>query len=71
MGTTHILGSAAHFKMSSCSNEALFWVVGAVTPKLDGWVQQIPGTTTEISVQKSGLLGTAKILHRTLRLPGL
>ncbi|TWW59227.1 hypothetical protein D4764_06G0007570 [Takifugu flavidus] len=45
--------------------------LGAVAPKLSRWLQQIPGTTSEISVQKSAVLGTAKILHRTLRLPGL
>ena len=45
--------------------------VGAVTPTLDWWIQQIPGTTSEISVQKNTLLGTAKILHRTLRPPDL
>ena len=45
--------------------------LGAVTPKLDAWLQEIPGTTSEISVQKSALLGTAKILRRTLKLPGL
>ena len=44
---------------------------GAVTPKLEEWLQQIPGTTSELSVQKSAVLGTAKILHRTLKLPGL
>ncbi|KAK1805761.1 hypothetical protein P4O66_001939 [Electrophorus voltai] len=33
-------------------------------------LQQIPGTTSEISVQKSAVLGTAKNLHRTLKLPG-
>ena len=43
----------------------------AVTPKLEEWLQQISGTTTEVSVQKSAVLGTAKILHRTLKLPGL
>ena len=41
--------------------------LGAVTPKLEWWLQQIPGTTTEISVQKSTLLGTAKILGQALR----
>ncbi len=49
-------------------------VVGAlraVTPKLGEWLQQIPGTTSEASVQKSAVLGTAKILRRTLKLPGL
>ena len=45
--------------------------LGAVTPKLGEWLQQIPGRTSEISVQKSALLGTAKILRRTLKLPGL
>ncbi|XP_068190807.1 uncharacterized protein [Antennarius striatus] len=45
--------------------------LGAVTPKLEEWLQQIPGTTSEASVQKSAVLGTAKILRRTLRLPGL
>ena len=45
--------------------------LGAVTPKLEEWLQQIPGTTSELSVQKSAVLGTAKILCRTLKLPGL
>ncbi|KAL3984303.1 histone H2B [Sarotherodon galilaeus] len=41
-------------------------------PRLNSeWLQQIPGTTSEISVQKSAVLGTAKILRRTLKLPGL
>ncbi len=34
---------------------------GAVTPKLVEWLEQIPGTTSKISVQKSTVLGTAKI----------
>ncbi|KAL4006508.1 quercetin 2,3-dioxygenase [Sarotherodon galilaeus] len=34
-------------------------------------LQQIPGTTSEISVQKSAVLGTAKTLRRTPKLPGL
>ena len=46
-------------------------VIGAVTPKLEEWLQQIPGTKSELSVQKSVVLGTAKILRRTLKLPGL
>ncbi|KAK7925436.1 hypothetical protein WMY93_007746 [Mugilogobius chulae] len=45
--------------------------LGAVTPKLDEWLQHIPGTTADISVQKSAVLGTARILRRTLKLPGL
>ena len=32
--------------------------LGAVTPKLGEWLQQIPGITSEISVQKSAILGT-------------
>ena len=40
-------------------------------PKLEEWLQDIPGTTSELSVQKSAVLGTAKILRRTLKLPGL
>lgn len=43
----------------------------AVTPKLKQWHQQIPGTKAELSMQKSTVRGTAKILHRTLKLPGL
>ncbi|KAF7645372.1 hypothetical protein LDENG_00205860, partial [Lucifuga dentata] len=35
----------------------------AVTPKLGEWLQEIPGTTSEVSVQKSAVLGTAKILQ--------
>ena len=45
--------------------------LGAVTPKLEEWLQQIPGTTSELSVQKSAVLKTAKILRRTLKLPDL
>ena len=45
--------------------------LGAVTPKLEEWLQQIPGTTSELSVQRSAGLGTAKILRKTLKLPGL
>ena len=44
------------------------WVV---TPKLKEWLQQIQGTTSEICVQKSVVLGTAKILRRILKLPRL
>ena len=43
----------------------------AVTPKLEEWLEQIPATTSELSVQKSAVPGTAKILRRTLKLPGL
>ncbi|KAF7652030.1 hypothetical protein LDENG_00102420 [Lucifuga dentata] len=37
--------------------------LGAVNPKLEEWLQEIPGTTSEVSVQKSAVLGTAKILQ--------
>ena len=43
--------------------------LGAVTPKLEEWLQQIPGTTSELSVEKDAVLGTAKIRRRIL--PGL
>ena len=55
-------------------------VIGAVrtlTPKWDMWLKQIPGITSEVSVQKSAILvdripdNPDKILSRTLRLPGL
>ncbi|CAB1460390.1 unnamed protein product [Pleuronectes platessa] len=35
------------------------------------WVQQIPGTTSEASAQKSTVRGAATILHRALKLPDL
>ena len=44
---------------------------GAVTPKLGEWLKQIPGIISETTFQKSTILGTAKILHRTLRFQGL
>lgn len=31
--------------------------LGAVTPKLTAWLQEIPRTISEISVQKNALLG--------------
>lgn len=40
--------------------------IGGVTPELGDWFQQIQGITSEFSVQTSAVLGTAKILHRTL-----
>lgn len=39
------------------------WHINPYNPKLKGWLQTIPGKTSEISVQK-----TLKILCRTLRL---
>ena len=50
-----------NFKVVPVVLEAL----GAVTPKLEEWLQQIPGTS-ELSVQKSAVLETAKVLGRTL-----
>lgn len=44
--------------------------LGTVTPELEEWLQLIPGKIS-ISPQKSGVLGTAKTLHRTSKLPGL
>lgn len=32
-------------------------------PKLEKWLQQIPGATSEVSILKSAVLGTAKILQ--------
>lgn len=45
--------------------------LGVVTPKLGEWLKLIPGTTSEISVQKSAVLGRAKKLRWTLKLSGL
>ncbi len=45
--------------------------LGAVTHKLGEWLQQIPGTTSEVSVQKSAILRTTNIQCRTLKLPDL
>ena len=42
----------------------------AVTTKVGEWLRQIPGITSAISVHKSTILGTVKILRRTLRLSG-
>lgn len=43
--------------------------LGSVTPKLEKWLQT-SGAISEISVQKSILLGTANILHK-INPPGL
>lgn len=39
--------------------------LGAEASKLGEWLQHTPGRTSELSVQQSCVLGTAKILHRT------
>lgn len=44
--------------------------LGAVIPKLGKRVQQIPGKTSDIYIQKCAVLATAKILCMTLKLPG-
>lgn len=36
----------------------VFVVIGAVTPKLEEWLHQIPATTSEIFVQMSAVPGT-------------
>lgn len=41
-------------------------VLCAVTPKLDEWLQQILGATSEIFLQESAVLGLSMILHRSL-----
>ena len=45
--------------------------LGAIAERLLGWLAQIPGTISEVELQKSALLGTAQVLRRVLRLPGL
>ena len=41
---------------------------GAVTPKLGEWLKQISEITLETTVQRSKIVGKAKVLCRTLRL---
>lgn len=43
---------------------------GIVTPQLEKWLQQTPGTISGIPIQKRALLGLAKILSITFNLPG-
>jgi hypothetical protein len=45
--------------------------LGAVTERFPGWISLIPGKINAIRLQKAALLGTAKILRRVLKLPGL
>lgn len=45
--------------------------LGAIASNLEDWLGQIPGTISEVELQKSAILGTAKTLRRVLRLPGL
>lgn len=41
-------------------------VLCAGTPKLDEWLQQILGATSEIFLQESAVLVLSMILHRSL-----
>ena len=45
--------------------------LGAIADRLPVWLAQIPGTISEVELQKSALLGTARFHRRVLRLPGL
>ena len=45
--------------------------LGAIADRLPGWLAQIPGTISEVELQKSAFLGTVEVLRRVLRLPGL
>jgi hypothetical protein len=45
--------------------------LGAITPTFQMWLSQLPSNQDSYQLQKSALLGTAKILRRTLKLPGL
>ena len=45
--------------------------LGAIADRLPGWLAQIQGTIREVELQKSAFLGTAQVLRRVLRLPGL
>lgn len=50
--------------------QVIIGTFGAVTFKLGEWFQQIQGPISKISVQKSAVLETDKILHRTFKLAG-
>jgi hypothetical protein len=45
--------------------------LGAVTERFPEWISLIPGKINGVSLQKAALLGTARILRRVLKLPGL
>ena len=46
-------------------------VLGAITPAHQSWAAQLPAAPESYQLQKCVLLGTAKILRRVLKLPGL
>ena len=45
--------------------------LGAVADRLPGRLDKMSGTISEVELQKSVPLGTAQVLRRGLRLPGL
>ena len=45
--------------------------LGAITPAHQSWAPQLPAAPESYQLQKCALLGTAKILRRVLKLPGL
>lgn len=53
------------WKVEATAVPPVIRALGAVTPRLGGWLRQIPGTAPEISVQKSAVPGRSKTLSRT------
>ena len=45
--------------------------LGAIADRLSDGLAQIPGTINKVELHKRALLGTAPILRRILKLPGL
>ena len=45
--------------------------LGTIADRLLGWLFQLPETISEVELQKSTLPGTAQVLRRVLRFPGL
>ena len=43
--------------------------LGAIADRLTGWLAEIPGTISEVELQKSALLGTEQVLRRVLGFP--
>ena len=37
--------------------------LGAIADRLPGWLAEIPGTISEVELQKSALLGTVQVLR--------
>lgn len=56
------------WKMKTKATLVITGAFGIMIPKIEKWLQQIPGTTSEISIQKNVLLGIAKVLRGTLNL---